>query len=203
PAQRQFERQQQARQKAALGGQHQPGADQYHANAHGLGALCRLFPGNTQLAGEVFTDRRRVLVQHTLTAIAVPTHRRTGNQHTGFLLATFQPGEQGFGQADPAAPQLCLAPVGPGPINNGRTGEVDHRIDRIRTDFLEPTYSTYLDSAEFGHLVGSTTPHSQTMAPGQPVSTELTSYQTSTAGQQYVHDIFLAWRFTRITSLFL
>ncbi|EPA94531.1 hypothetical protein PG5_49960 [Pseudomonas sp. G5(2012)] len=37
----------------------------------------------------------------------------------------------------------------------------------------------------------------------QPVPAELTSYQTSTAGQQYVHDFFLAWRFTLITSLFL
>jgi hypothetical protein len=41
------------------------------------------------------------------------------------------------------------------------------------------------------------------MTLAQPVSAELTSYQTSTAGQQYVHDFFLAWRFTLITSLFL
>jgi hypothetical protein len=41
------------------------------------------------------------------------------------------------------------------------------------------------------------------MALLQPVPAELTSDQTSTAGQQYVHDIFLAWRLTRITSLFL
>ncbi|CAI8826940.1 hypothetical protein EMIT0215P_210032 [Pseudomonas serboccidentalis] len=47
------------------------------------------------------------------------------------------------------------------------------------------------------------TPHRQLMTLSRPVPAELTSYQTSTAGQQYVHDIFLAWRFTRITSLFL
>ena len=39
PAQRQFERQQQARQKAALGRQHQPRTHQHHANAQGFGTL--------------------------------------------------------------------------------------------------------------------------------------------------------------------
>jgi hypothetical protein len=31
----------------------------------------------------------------------------------------------------------------------------------------------------------------------------LAPYQTSTAGQQYVHDFFLAWPFILLTSLFL
>jgi len=47
------------------------------------------------------------------------------------------------------------------------------------------------------------TPDCQAMALSRPVPAELTSYQTSTAGQQYVHDFFLAWRFTLSTSLFL
>src|SRR3546814_12145202 len=50
PAQPQFERQQQARQKAALGRQDQAGANQYHTYAHGLGALRGFLPGDAQLA---------------------------------------------------------------------------------------------------------------------------------------------------------
>ncbi|MNT37209.1 hypothetical protein D3C72_1733360 [compost metagenome] len=86
PAQAQFERQAQARQKAALTGQHQPGTYQHHAYAQGLGVLCGFFPGNAQLTGKVLLDRLRGLGQLTFTTVAIPPYRRPGDQHLRALL---------------------------------------------------------------------------------------------------------------------
>ncbi|CAI8719813.1 hypothetical protein EMIT0194MI4_110179 [Pseudomonas sp. IT-194MI4] len=93
--------------------------------------------------------------------------------------------------------------MGPEPIGDRRPRKVDNCIHRFWPKILKPCDSPYLSAADFGDFSGRATPNREVMSLTQPVSAELTSYQTSTAGQQYVHDIFLAWRFTRITSLFL
>ncbi|MNF95924.1 hypothetical protein D3C84_786950 [compost metagenome] len=202
PAQRQFEWQQQPRQKAALGRQDQAGTNQHHAYAQRLGPLCGFFPGNAQLAGEIFAHRPRLLGQLTLTTVAIPAHRGTGNQYLRFLLATLQPRQQNFRQRDATAPQQHLALVAPGPIGNRRSCEVEHRVHRL-DNFIKLGNASHICATDFRHLFGSTTPYRQAMSLPQPEAAELTSDQTSTAGQQYVHEMFLASRFTRPISLFL
>ncbi|CAI8866291.1 hypothetical protein EMIT0P171_20051 [Pseudomonas sp. IT-P171] len=71
------------------------------------------------------------------------------------------------------------------------------------SEVFQPRDTTNFCTADFRDFFRCPTPYRQTMSLAQPVSAELTPYQTSTAGQQYVHDFFLAWRFTLITSLFL
>ncbi|MCY1417093.1 hypothetical protein D9M71_326130 [compost metagenome] len=131
PAQAQFERQAQARQKAALTGQHQPGTYQHHAYAQGLGVLCGFFPGNAQLTGKVLLDRLRGLGQLTFTTVAIPPYRRPGDQHLRALLTALEPGKQLLGKGDPAAPQQRTPARAPWPIGYRCAGQIDHRIDRI------------------------------------------------------------------------
>jgi hypothetical protein len=93
--------------------------------------------------------------------------------------------------------------VSPWTVRDRCTGEVDDGIDGSITQIFEPCDSTRLSATDFRDFFRPATPDSQAMTLSRPELAELTSYQTSTAGQQYVHDIFLAWRFTLITSLFL
>jgi hypothetical protein len=93
--------------------------------------------------------------------------------------------------------------VSPEPIGNWGAREVDNRIHRFLTEVLKSGHRAHLGTTDFRDFGRRPAPDAQTMSLTQPVVTELTSYQTSTAGQQYVHDFFLAWRFTLSISLFL
>ncbi|MNM38893.1 hypothetical protein D3C81_496590 [compost metagenome] len=131
PAQPQFERQAQARQKAALARQHQAGTHQYHTNTQRLGSHGGFFPGDAQLAGKILLDRLRGFGELTLATIAIPTYRRARNQHLRALLARLQPGQQLFGQGDPTGPEQCPSTGTPGPIGYRCTGQIDHRIHGV------------------------------------------------------------------------
>jgi hypothetical protein len=91
----------------------------------------------------------------------------------------------------------------PRPVGNRCARQIDDRVQRLFAEFFEAGNCAHLFTTDFRDLLRAATPYRQVVALPKPVSAELTSYQTSTAGQQYVHDIFLAWRFTRIPSLFL
>ncbi|VVN76931.1 hypothetical protein PS685_05346 [Pseudomonas fluorescens] len=203
PAQPQFERHQQPRQKAALGRQYQPGTNQDHANSQGFGTLRGLLPGDAQLTGEIIDDRRRLLGQFPFATVAIPADGGARDQYLRFLLAAFEPGQHRFGQCDPAAPEQRLALGGPWPVGNRRPRQIDNGIDGFLPKVFEQCDTTHLCPANFCDFFRRAAQDRQTMPLTQPVSAELTSYQTSTAGQQYVHDYFLAWRLTLITSLFL
>ena len=124
--------QEQALEHATIGTQHQSGAQQHHAHAQCLGTQRGFLPGAAQLCSEVLGDRLGALVQLALAAVAVPAHRRPRQQQGGTLLASLQPGQQLFAEADTAGPQQRLALAAPGTVGDRRAGQVDHRIQGYR-----------------------------------------------------------------------
>lgn len=93
--------------------------------------------------------------------------------------------------------------MGPESIGNRRTRQIDQNIHRLLANLFQTRDASHLGAAQGRHFFRLATPYRQAVALAQPESAKLASYQSSTAGQQYVHDVFLAWRFTSITSLFL
>ena len=80
--------------------------------------------------------------------------------------------------------------MGPGTVRNSRARQVDHRIHRA-DHLLQAPHTQDLVATQTGHLFRITTPHGQAVTLGKPVSAKLAANQTSTAGQQNVHGIFL------------
>lgn len=114
-----------------------------------------------------------------------------------------QPRQQGFGQRDATVLQQRLALMGLGVIGNRRVGKIDDRIQRLFVEVFQARNFVHLGAADLRDFFCVVTPHRQAMVLLQPVLAELMFDQTSTAGQQYVHDIFLVWHLIWIISLFL
>ena len=193
PAQPQLERQAQARQKAAVAGQYQPGAHQHHANPEALRTLGGFFPGDAQLAGEIFAHRLRSLGQLPFTAIAVPTHGRAGYQHLRALLAAFQPGQQLLGKGDAAGPQQLAPARRPRPVGNRRTGQVDDGVHRVvRRQLLQLGNTAHAPAAQAWYLIRAAAPDTDPMALAEPELAQVLADQAGTTCQQYMHGCVLA-----------
>ena len=189
PAQRQFERQQQARQKP-------PSADSTNPVRTSTTRMPRLrhagrFPPRRYTTGwEIILHRAAGFGQFALAAIAVPTHRRTGDQHRRFLLQAFHPGQQGFGEVNATAPQQRLALVGPRPVGNRRACQVDHRVHRAN-HLLQTRHPKHLCTTHLGDRFRLPAPYGQAMPLCEPVLAELATDQAGTAGQQNMHGTLL------------
>ncbi|MNJ58975.1 hypothetical protein D3C77_546350 [compost metagenome] len=144
---------------------------------------CRLFPGAAQACGKALIGRRRVLVHPLLAGIAIPAHRRPGNEHPGPLLAQRQPGQQVLGEGDAAVAQFRAPRLGPGTVGNRRAGQVDHRIQRLAAQLVEIAQPLCPAAAQFGHLPGAPAPDPEFMPLGQPVAAQGAPDQAGTASQ--------------------
>src|SRR5690606_22154090 len=85
--------------------------------------------------------------------------------------------------------QLPAARRGPGPIGNGRAGQVDHRVQRLVIQLLQFGDTLNAGPAERRHSIGATTPDPQLIPLGMPAVTEMATDQAGATGKQDAHEV--------------